>query len=460
MSELYTPEYLSELISKVNDYALSKNVDAAEVFYQYQKELQIVAENQSIATERDKSELGFAIRVLKNGSEGFSYSNKIDLDALKACTDEAIGVANVSQPKQGNQFPSPTTYPVIDGIYSSSVADIQAEDIITQMKIVLEVIRDSPIEIRVNLSPLSKSENWFGIVNSNGVEGFQKSNDYTGGFFAVAREGEKIGSFVVNDFFTRDPSSIDYAQFGKELVDKAIQNMTPSVLKSIDSDVVVFKKEAIFPLAFVLAFTINADNVQQNRSKWKDKLADKVAIDSLTIMDDSHNIKCGGFVKSFDDEGSPTQTTTIIKNGFLETFLFDELRANRAGAETTGNASRGFGGSKFLSPPSTIMPNALSIIPGDMSFDEMIEDIREGIIFDRFSGSYRAENGMLSGVVKGAQLIRNGELAEPLTNVTIGTNVFDVFNNIEGLGKETDLVSGFLTTPLIKSKGVPISTQN
>jgi TldD protein len=106
------------------------------------------------------------------------------------------------------------------------------------------------------------------------------------------------------------------------------------------------------------------------------------------------------------------------------------------------------------------MPNALSIIPGDMSFDEMIEDIREGIIFDRFSGSYRAENGMLSGVVKGAQLIRNGELAEPLTNVTIGTNVFDVFNNIEGLGKETDLVSGFLTTPLIKSKGVPISTQN
>ena len=66
---------------------------------------------------------------------------------------------------------------------------------------------------------------------------------------------------------------------------------------------------------------------------------------------------------------------------------------------------------------------------------------------------------MFSGVVKGAQLIRNGELAEPLTGVTVGGNIFDVLTNITGMSKELDLVNGFLSTPLIKAKGVPIKVQ-
>ena len=92
-------EYLMDLSTKVRDYALSKDVDAAEVYFNFSNNMEVLAENQSISTERKKKELGFGIRVLKNSAEGFSYSNKLDLEALKLATDEAVGIAKVSPAK-------------------------------------------------------------------------------------------------------------------------------------------------------------------------------------------------------------------------------------------------------------------------------------------------------------------------------------------------------------------------
>ncbi|MHA1483303.1 MAG: metallopeptidase TldD-related protein, partial [Candidatus Heimdallarchaeaceae archaeon] len=157
--------------------------------------------------------------------------------------------------------------------------------------------------------------------------------------------------------------------------------------------------------------------------------------------------------------GTPTSVNSIIKDGILENFLFDELRASRVGAVSTGNCWRSFGGTRYVSPPTMIFPNAPSIKPGDMSTEELIEDVKEGIIFDRFSGSFQNENGIYSGVAKGAQLIRNGEITTPVTNVTIGGNVFETLMNIVGIGKDVQLVDGYLRTPLIKVKGVNIATQ-
>jgi predicted Zn-dependent protease len=453
--EQLNKEYLMDLATKVRDYALSKDVDAAEVYFNYSKTMEILAENQSISTERDKSELGFAIRVLKNGAEGFSYTNKLDINALNIAADEAIGIAGVSPAKENLRFPVPTRYPSIDGIYSKSVSDLQVDDLIDNMKTVLGYIKDSKIPIRVNLSPLSVSETWVGIVNSLGVESFEKRNNYTGGLFAVAREGDSIGSFVFSDFFTRDPKSVDYEIFTRDLIKKAIQNMNPVIPKAMDTDVVIFKQGAVFPLAMVIGFATSADNVQQERSMWKDKLADNVAIENFTLLDDSLNPARGAGVRSFDGEGNATQKTTIIKNGYLESFLYDELRAARADVKSTGNSGR----QGFMAPPNMILPNGPMIAPGDMSENELFEDIKEGIIFDQFAGSTQTPNGMFSGVLKGAQLIKNGELAESVAGVTIGGNIFDVLKNITGMSKDLDLVNGFLSTPLIKAKGISIKVQ-
>ncbi len=458
--EIYTKDSLLELAHLAVNYATSKGVQAAEAFFHSNRRLQILAEGQSIANERDVFEIGFGIRVIKEESEGFSYTNKIDKKDLEICAEDAIGIASVAPKKEGLRFPFASDYPTIEGLYSPQISAIETEEMVTKMKEILAPIKEAKSNVNANLSNIAIEEDWYGIVNSLGVEAFRKSNEHSGVFFAAARDGDKIGSFIIHDFYTRNPSSIDLAKFGEEVVELAERNLNTIVLDSIDSDIAIFKKGAIFfPLGIVISSAVGAHNVQQNRSMWKDKLADTVAVDTFNFIDDPHNLERGGGVKTFDDEGNATQKNTIIQNGILENFLFDELRASRVNAVSTGNSSRGFGGLKFTNPPSNIMPNAPTILPGDMSEKEMIEDTKMGIIFDRFSGSFRTENGMFSGVIKGAQLVKDGEIAQPLTNITIGGNVFEVLMNIVGLGKETDLINGFVTAPPIKVKGVNISTQ-
>ncbi len=75
MQEEITKESILELSNKIVDYALSKNVDAVEVYSQYSLNMQIMTEGLAIANERAKEELGFAIRVIIEESEGFSYES-------------------------------------------------------------------------------------------------------------------------------------------------------------------------------------------------------------------------------------------------------------------------------------------------------------------------------------------------------------------------------------------------
>lgn len=456
-----TKDYILDLSNKVVDYAMSKDIHSMEIFAHYYDRFQIMTEGRSIANERDKSEIGFAIRVIKDESEGFSYTNKSELKFLKKSVDDAIGIAKVAPSNPGLRLPSPAKYENIEGIYTTSVRDLTVEELIEITKEVLYPMGEVETDVRTNLSGVTKEEEIFAIVNSLGVEAFQKINSFHGDFFVVPREGERVGSFVFDDFFTHDPLSIDYRNFGKELTERAVRNMDAIMPTSIDSDIVVFKEDAVFiPIGLVISQAVSALSVLHNRSMWKDRLADKVAVDNLNFFDDSQNPNAGSAVKAFDDEGNSTQKTSIIKDGILENFLFDELRASKMNTVSTGNSWRGFGGVRFLAPPSLIMPNGPTIVAGDRESDELIEDIKLGIIFEYFSGSFRTENGMFSGVAKGAQLIKNGELAEPLINVTISGNVFDVLKNIEGVTKTTKLSNALFTTPKIRAKGINISTQN
>lgn len=447
----------NKVINKINE---KHDLDAIEVFFTLEKSLQVTFAGQSISSERDTIELGFSVRVIKDEVEGFSYTNKYDLDSLLLSANESIKMANISVKKPGISLPSQQSYPTVDGLYSNEVRDLTVDDLIDYANTFLLQLRHPSVKINTDLSRLYVSESWTGIVNSNGVEGFQKGNALHGNFFCVPREGAKVGSFISEIMFTRDTRSLDLVQTGQDIRKKAIRNLDVKTLSSIDSDIVIFSPESITtPIGVVIAMAVAADQVQQNRSIWKDRLADQVAVEDFNFIDEPHNPEAGMAAKVFDDEGTKTQDTHIIKNGVLEHFLFDEFRASKAGTKSTGNSWRSLNTSRFTKPPSSIFPNGPIIKAGDSSFDELIEDVKQGIIIERFAGSQRTENGIFSGLAKGTQLIENGEISSPLTNVTIAGNVFDVLNNITGLGKKIKLADGIFRGPHIKTKGINITTQ-
>ncbi|MFN6956649.1 MAG: metallopeptidase TldD-related protein, partial [Acetobacteraceae bacterium] len=111
----------------------------------------------------------------------------------------------------------------------------------------------------------------------------------------------------------------------------------------------------------------------------------------------------------------------VVENGMLTTWLLDWRSARQLGLASTGHASRGTGG-----PPGPA-PSNLWLEPGALSPAALMADIAEGIYVTELIGM--GVNGVTGDYSRGAAgfMIRNGELAEPVSEVTIAGNLKEMF---------------------------------
>ena len=133
------------------------------------------------------------------------------------------------------------------------------------------------------------------------------------------------------------------------------------------------------------------------------------------------------------------ENVDLIKNGVLENYFIDLYTAKKTGFEPVKTAGTG-----------------MVIEPGDISYDDMIKDIKEGIIVGMFSGGYPGVSGEFSGVAKNSFYIKDGKIAGPLSEAMINGNLADIFNNIRGISKEV-IADGSMVLPMVAFDGVVVS---
>ena len=112
---------------------------------------------------------------------------------------------------------------------------------------------------------------------------------------------------------------------------------------------------------FGLINSVNGRSVVEGRSRFADKIGDAIGNSTLTIVDDGQ-IPESPNTHAIDMEGHARQSTPIVKDGVLMSFLFDEYYGSIFGEASTGNANRG-GQQPYEALPS-ISPTTLSISPG------------------------------------------------------------------------------------------------
>lgn len=140
----------------------------------------------------------------------------------------------------------------------------------------------------------------------------------------------------------------------------------------------------------------------------------------------------------------------IIDDGILRTYLYNSYTARKEGRSSTGHAS---GGARTV---PGIGPTNLLVKPGQRSKEELISDVKRGILVTRFSGFPEPVSGELSGVVKGGFLIEDGKLTRPLIETMISGNLFELLAKISGLSRETERIST-LVAPHIRIEDVSIT---
>ena len=167
-----------------------------------------------------------------------------------------------------------------------------------------------------------------------------------------------------------------------------------------------------------------------------DKLGKKVASEKVTIYDDGTLDGAFGSFK-YDDEGVPTQKTTLIKNGEIVGLMHNLETAHKFGTKPTGNARA----EDFRYEPIIRMRNTY-LASGDQSFEELLEDIKFGYYIKDYRGGQANLDGTFQVGVQEAYEIVDGELGRPVRNVSFSGNTLETLHKVDALGKDFELSVG------------------
>jgi len=240
----------------------------------------------------------------------------------------------------------------------------------------------------------------------------------------------------------RDPEDI-----GRKAGENAVKRLGPQKVSTAQVPVVYDPRVSMSMLSH-FSGAINGASVARGTTFLKDRMATPVFADTITIVDDPLRRR-GLRSKAFDGEGIATSRMNLIENGVLKTWVLDLRSARQLGLETTGNAARG-----TSSPPSPSTTN-LYMEAGSLSPAELIADIKAGLYVTGMMG--RGANVITGDYSRGAEgfWIENGQIAYPVSELTIAGNLNDMFMNIV---PASDLVFRYGTNaPTLRVDGMTVA---
>ncbi|HEX3484498.1 MAG TPA: TldD/PmbA family protein [Micropepsaceae bacterium] len=303
-----------------------------------------------------------------------------------------------------------------------------------------------------------------GVTNSEGGSAdygrtmvtLATSEGFLGGYVGTSRSvavsviaGE--GTDMERDYdysHTRFAGDLEPADVvGKRAAMRAVKRLNPRKVKT--QTVPVFFDPRVAPsLIGHFAGAISGGAIARGVSFLKDRMGEQVFAKGITIIDDPHR-KRGPRSKPFDGEGVANRMNVLIDDGRLTTWLLDSASARQLGLQTTGHASRGTGG-----PPSPSATN-VHMAAGALTPEELMADVRAGFYITDLIGM--GVNSVTGDYSRGAAgfWIENGQIAYPVSEVTIAGNLKDMYRN---LTPANDLVFRYGTdSPTVRIEGLTVA---
>jgi len=429
-------------VEEILEMALSK-AEEAEVYHEeFQNTTVSFQANRLKAVDCSVGE-GTGLRVIKNGKIGFSSIT--NAEDVKFLVNSALA-ASVFGQNACFKFPRASEIPRVE-CFDFAVDSTGVEKMIEEGEEVVRIITQEfpsfQCEVEINKT-LSKTT----ILNSSGLNFTYKKSIYA--FFVYAfsvKEGDFLG-------IEEEGVSCKYHEWTISLVEKIIEKIKLAQKRvSIDSGLypVIFTSKAMPLVLSSLKRGINGKLVYKKVSPLSFKLNEPILSPEVTIVDDA-TFPYGRASSPIDGEGIPSRQNKVIEKGVLKNFLYDLQTAGLMQTQTTANGLREY---DCLPSPST---TNLIVSPGKVSFEEMVEDIREGVIVDQVIGA--GQSNVLMGEFSvnldlGFKVV-NGKIKGRLKNVMASGNAYDLLRNVVAIGKKPEF-SGSIFTPPFYFKKVHIA---
>ncbi len=421
-----------ELTVQLVNRCLRQGADAAEVYLQTGRNLSVRVRNADIETIQEAASSGIGFRVIVDGKMGFSHSNDLSRSALDNTISRAIAFARLTTPDDSNVLPSDPGFTDVEGLYDPEIARVSMETKIDMALALEDLAMKDPKITHSSGASWGERESEVFIANSNGLSKTYKSSMCSVSVGVVAQKGDqrRTGGESSSRRFFADLEPLE--EIAESAAQKAWELLDPRMVPT-QRTAVIFDTSVAASLLRGVIVAINGERVLQGASFLQDSMNQQFATPLLTITDDG-TVPKGSGSSPFDGEGVPTRKRVLVENGVLRGFLYNTQVAARAGAESTGNASRG----GYTSLPG-IGTHNLYLGTGDHSQEEIIAATGRGLLLKGVTGyGINPVNGNFSGGATGFW-IENGRIAYPVEGLTIAGSASQILNGIDMMGNDIDM---------------------
>jgi PmbA protein len=385
-------------------------------------------ESLSAATQR-----GAGVRAWIEGRVGYGFGTDLSPAGVTAIAARAVAAARIAD---RDEFAGPPAEPgapaaALAGLTDPSVGEWPTARA-AELALAVEraALAFDPRVVGVEQAVYFDSIERVAIANAAGAGGeYEDSSCYA---YAQALAGGGSSSETGLGFgLARGPAGLDPAAIGREAGERATAMIGSGKPASRACPVVL---DATVAASFVglIGKALGADVVQRGRSPLAGMVGESIASEAFDLRDDGLDPE--GFAAApIDAEGVPRRRTPLIEKGRLQTYLYDTYTARRGAAASTGNAGR----SGYRGLPGVSASN-LIVSPGELDFATLLREAGDGVFVTDVAGLHAGVNPVSGVFSVGAsgRAIGEGELAEPLREFTIASDLVSMLRAIRALGAE------------------------
>ena len=424
-----------------------KEAQEAEVYQVSSEETDVRFEANRLKQMQTNQSTSVALRVIKNGRTGYATASRTS-DGVQLVKDAVETAEFGSEAKF--QLPGKEKYPEV-AVLDNAVNSVSIQEMVRLGEEMVAAITAHTPGI-ICEGGVSRGTINVRLVNSRGGQA-----EYKKSFFSMSLECNLVtGSDML--FVGESDSSCHPISSTKKIIDTVIRqlNLAKNRAKAPTKTLpVIFTPDGVAgALLLPLLSAFNGKTVLEGASPLGQKIGQAAFDKNLSLTDDP-TIAYRPGSRPCDDEGVPSQRTPLIEKGVVKGFLYDLQTAALAGKKSTGNGNRGRGG---LPSPAA---SALVIAPGQTTFDDMVKDIKEGLVIEQLMGAEQGNilGGDFSGNVLLGYKIENGKIVGRVKDTMVSGNVYKLLKDIAAIGSEARWVSGFCQTPPFYCKGLAVSSK-
>jgi PmbA protein len=430
---------------------ISPHVAQAEAFTVTSESVKVGYKGGKVRSSEVNESSGIAVRAVNDGKFGFYATTDLtDYEHLKnsvLISTEFGGEAkfDLASPSDGASF---------DG-YSDATSKLDIAELIElcqELTSQIEAENKGNIQIDCDVERTTYIQH---LVNTKGVNQKQRRTSLGMQLVATRVNGDDV-------FFTYNGmEGIAYDDSFKNIAEKVLNDLklSENIVKmdTFEGELpIIFTPLGSYILFLPLMLGLGGKNAFLGVSPLAHKMGEQVLDPRFSIKEDPL-MPNGVGSAAYDDEGIPTQPTVYFDKGVLTNFYYDLKSAGEAGVQSNGHGQR-----SLLGQPGAGMRNPV-VLPGDLSYKDMIKDIKEGLLVESVLGMGQTNimAGEFSNPVSTAYKIQNGEVVGRVKDVSIAGNVYDLLKNkLHSISTEVENIFGQARLPYIRIDGVSTASTN